>query len=60
MAAYPYTVSTGALTVEQAEGEACVLCGKTFKPDSLSRPVAVVDGLQVFVHVLCPKVGATQ
>jgi hypothetical protein len=58
---HPYSVATGAYTVEQVEGEACTRCGQPFAVGEASRPTGeVFDGGQLFAHVLCPPGGATR
>lgn len=61
MTAAAYSVATGDYSAEQLEGEACAECGNGFEPGEFSRPAGVVfDGGQLFVHVECPKGGATR
>jgi len=56
-----YTCTTGPYTVEQVEGEACVRCGQAFAIGEASRPTGeVIDGGQLFAHVICPTGGASR
>ena len=56
--AYPHSVSTGAYTIEQLEGEDCASCGRPFAIGEPSRPFERILCHQLFVHVECPKRGA--
>jgi len=62
MAAYPHSVSTGAYTIEQLEGEDCAKCGQWLGLCPWPRPVRheLVDGhFQTFRHAdECLKRGA--
>jgi len=58
--AYPHSVSTGAYTIEQLEGEDCTCCGKPFAIGEPSRPAERILSHQLFVHVKCLKVGASK
>lgn len=60
MAAFPHSVSTGPYTLDQLEGEDCASCGRRFAIGESSRPALRVLHHQLFVHVVCPKVGASR
>ena len=59
-AAYSHSVSTGPYTIDQLEGEDCAVCGRTFAVGEPSRPGDRIGDAQLFVHVECPKVGASK
>lgn len=60
MAAYPYSCQTGEYTLDQLGGEDCAKCGQRFRVGEKSRPTIRIAEWQLFVHVLCPKGGATR
>ena len=60
----PYSASTGDLTVEQVEGDACYLCGLSFTRTTsftLGRPVSsgTAANPHLFAHANCAQKEAT-
>ena len=60
MALFAYSCQTGEYTIEQLGGEDCAKCNQRFRVGEKSRPAARIAEWQLFVHVECPKVGASK
>lgn len=62
-AAFPHSVSTGAYTIEQLEGEDCAVCGQWLGLCPWPRPIRhklVDDHFQTFRHVECEPAGGVR